>query len=186
MYRLPGYRRGPTPRQTLLPSAAGRRIPPSTRLRRSSARTVQSVEYAQKTKNGVTAANPPCFFYGLRKPLTPERVLLHSGQPRLGDVLGADRQEARPARRDRGQAPRRSVQTARSLAQDQKPRLLAEGGQRRLVQRAAAVGAMKPYTGPPAMLGSSAAAQVRLVVWCRHGDECPNDPGALKFDLRYA
>jgi hypothetical protein len=49
MYRLPGYRRGPTPRQTLLPSAAGRRIPPSARLRRSSARAVQSIEYAQKT-----------------------------------------------------------------------------------------------------------------------------------------
>ena len=26
---------------------------------------------------------------------------------------------------------------------------------------------MKPYTGPPATLGSSAAAQVRLIVWCR-------------------
>ena len=29
------------------------------------------------------------------------------------------------------------------------------------------VGAMKPYTGPSATLGSSAAAQVRLIVWCR-------------------
>ena len=26
---------------------------------------------------------------------------------------------------------------------------------------------MKPYTGPLATLGSSAAAQVRLIVWCR-------------------
>ena len=26
---------------------------------------------------------------------------------------------------------------------------------------------MKPYTGPPATLGSSAAAQVQLIVWCR-------------------
>ena len=28
-------------------------------------------------------------------------------------------------------------------------------------------GTMKPYTGPPATLGRSAAAQVWLVVWCR-------------------
>jgi hypothetical protein len=25
---------------------------------------------------------------------------------------------------------------------------------------------MKPYRGPPATLGSTAAAQVRLIVWC--------------------
>jgi len=53
------------------------------------------------------------------------------------------------------------------MAQDQEPGLFAGGGQSRLVQRAAAVGAMKPYTGPPATLGSSAAAQVQLIVWCR-------------------
>jgi hypothetical protein len=57
------------------------------------------------------------------------------------------------------------------IRKDQDPGLLAEGGLRRLVQRAAAVGAMKPYTGPPATLGSSAAAQVRLIVLCQtfHG-----------------
>ena len=26
---------------------------------------------------------------------------------------------------------------------------------------------MKPYRGPPATLGSTAAAQARLIVWCR-------------------
>jgi hypothetical protein len=26
---------------------------------------------------------------------------------------------------------------------------------------------MKPYRGPPATLGSTAAAQVRIMVWCR-------------------
>ena len=27
---------------------------------------------------------------------------------------------------------------------------------------------MKPYTGPPATLGNTVAAQARLIVWCRH------------------
>ena len=39
---------------------------------------------------------------------------------------------------------------------------------------------MKSYTGPPASLGSTAAAQARLIVWCR---DCRHriepDPGDM-------
>jgi len=71
----------------------------------------------------------------------------------------------RPRRRRR-QAPSRPVQPTGALAQDQEPGLFAGGRSDRSVQPAAADGTMK-YTGPPATLGSSAAALVRLIVWCR-------------------
>jgi hypothetical protein len=43
---------------------------------------------------------------------------------------------------------------------------------------------MKPYTGPPATLGSTAAAQARLVVWCR---ECRHriEPDPAVHAARY-
>jgi len=39
---------------------------------------------------------------------------------------------------------------------------------------------MKPYTGPPATLGSTAAAGARLLVWCRAcGHRVEPDPAAM-------
>jgi hypothetical protein len=36
---------------------------------------------------------------------------------------------------------------------------------------------MKPYPGPPATLGSTAAAQVRIIIWCRGcGHQVEPDP----------
>jgi|SRR6516225_5156511 len=71
-----------------------------------------------------------------------------------------------PPRRHRRQATSRPIQPAGALAQDQEQGLFAGGRSGRSVQPTAAVGTMK-YTGPPATLGSSAKAQVRLIVWCR-------------------
>ena len=69
------------------------------------------------------------------------------------------------------------------MAQDQEPGLHAEGRKSRPVQRAAA-GAMKSYTGPPATLGSTAAAQVRVIDWCR---ECQHrvEPDLAEHAERY-
>ena len=43
---------------------------------------------------------------------------------------------------------------------------------------------MKPYRGPPATLGSTAAAQVRLIIWCR---ECQHqvEPDPAEMAERY-
>ena len=43
---------------------------------------------------------------------------------------------------------------------------------------------MKPYRGPPATLGSTAAAQARLIVWCR---DCRHqvEPEAAEMAERY-
>ena len=43
---------------------------------------------------------------------------------------------------------------------------------------------MKPYRGPPATLGSTAAAQARLIVWCR---ECRHqiEPDPAEMAERY-
>ena len=43
---------------------------------------------------------------------------------------------------------------------------------------------MKPYRGPPATLDSTAAAQVRIVVWCR---DCRHqiEPGPAELAARY-
>jgi Zn finger protein HypA/HybF involved in hydrogenase expression len=43
---------------------------------------------------------------------------------------------------------------------------------------------MKPYRGPPATLGSTAAAQVRIVVWCR---DCRHqiEPDPAELAARY-
>jgi hypothetical protein len=43
---------------------------------------------------------------------------------------------------------------------------------------------MKPYSGPPATLGSTAAAQVRIIVWCR---DCRHqvEPDAAELAQRY-
>ena len=43
---------------------------------------------------------------------------------------------------------------------------------------------MKSYTGPPATLGSTAAAQVSVIVWCR---ECQHqvEPDPAEMAARY-
>jgi DNA-directed RNA polymerase subunit RPC12/RpoP len=46
------------------------------------------------------------------------------------------------------------------------------------------VSEVKAYTGPPATLGSTAAAQVRLIVWCR---DCRHrvEPDPAEMAARY-
>jgi hypothetical protein len=74
------------------------------------------------------------------------------------------------------------------MAQDQKPRLLVEGGTGRSVQRAAlsAFGrlAVNSYTGPPMTLGNAVKASVRLIVWCK---ECQHqvEPDPAEQAERY-